>query len=68
MRGEQENFVRDDELLRAWELFTPVLHRAERDRVKPLSYQRGSTGPAERQDFLQATGVAQAWLPPAAAL
>ena len=29
IRGEHESFVRDDELLRAWELFSPLLEKIE---------------------------------------
>lgn len=29
VRGEQESFVRDDELIRAWEIFSPLLEKIE---------------------------------------
>lgn len=29
VRGEQESFVRDDELIRAWEIFSPLLDKIE---------------------------------------
>eukprot|EP00527_Entomoneis_sp_CCMP2396_P007634 CAMPEP_0198140498 /NCGR_PEP_ID=MMETSP1443-20131203/3639_1 /TAXON_ID=186043 /ORGANISM="Entomoneis sp., Strain CCMP2396" /LENGTH=514 /DNA_ID=CAMNT_0043802931 /DNA_START=91 /DNA_END=1635 /DNA_ORIENTATION=- len=68
LRAQQENFVRDDELIEAWRLFTPVLHETEKNQVEPLPYGRGTSGPELRQDFLKNVGVTQAWLPPASAL
>jgi glucose-6-phosphate 1-dehydrogenase len=68
MRGHQASFVRDDELLAAWKIFTPLLHQTERDCVQPLPYQMGTSGPEPRADYLEAMGVTQAWLPPASAL
>jgi glucose-6-phosphate 1-dehydrogenase len=68
LRGQQANFVRDDELDLAWKIFTPVLHQTERDQVQPLSYEQGSTGPSVRDEFLHAAGVSNCCLPPAAAL
>jgi len=68
MRAQQENFVRDDELIEAWRVFTPVLHETEKNKVGPLPYARGTSGPELRQDFLNGMGVTQPWLPPASAL
>ena len=68
LRGHQTSFVRDDELLAAWEIFTPVLHQTERDCVKPLPYQSGTHGPLSRDEYLEAMGVGQPWLPLQAAL
>jgi glucose-6-phosphate 1-dehydrogenase len=68
MRGHQASFVRDDELLAAWKIFTPILHQTERECVQPLPYQMGTSGPESRADYLEAVGVTQAWLPPASAL
>jgi glucose-6-phosphate 1-dehydrogenase len=68
LRGHQENFVRDDELRRAWEIFTPLLHRLEEEKIAPLPYERGEEGPANRQDFLRTMGIAQPVLPLASAL
>ena len=33
-KGDHSNFVRDDELDTAWKIFTPLLHKIERDNVK----------------------------------
>jgi glucose-6-phosphate 1-dehydrogenase len=68
LRGHQASFVRDDELLAAWKIFTPVLHQTERECVQPLPYQMGTSGPESRAKYLETVGVTQAWLPPASAL
>jgi glucose-6-phosphate 1-dehydrogenase len=39
--GSQINFVRTDELAEAWRIFTPLLHKIEKDKVKPLPYKYG---------------------------
>ena len=57
LRGRQESFVRNDELEKAWEIFTPLLHTIERDNVRPKLYAQGSTGPAERAQFFEDKGV-----------
>lgn len=36
--GSQMHFVRSDELLEAWRIFTPILHRIENERIKPIPY------------------------------
>lgn len=66
LRGQQASFVRDDELIRAWEIFTPLLDQLE--HLQPVLYESGSSGPKEREDFLKAMQVAEPWLPPPAAL
>jgi len=45
VRGEQESFVRDDELIRAWEIFSPLLEKIE-DGKK-------DTGPWTLMTFLE---------------
>jgi hypothetical protein len=37
LRGRHAAFVRDDELRRAWQIFTPVLHRIK-ENVQPIVY------------------------------
>lgn len=68
LRGNQASFVRDDELLMAWNIFTPLLHEIEEHEVQPLPYEQGTNGPDARAEFLRAMGVTQAWLPPLSAL
>lgn len=39
--GSQINFVRSDELAEAWRIFTPLLHKIENEKIKPLPYVYG---------------------------
>ena len=45
MAGDKSLFIRSDELAAAWDIFTPVLHEIEEQRLKPLPYPFGSDGP-----------------------
>ena len=45
IHGNQAHFVRDDELIRSWEIFTPILHKIDGGDIKPKSYKCGSRGP-----------------------
>jgi len=56
LRGKHGGFVRDDELKRSWEIFTPLLHQIEREHIKPVSYKFGSTGPKDLEKFLREKG------------
>ena len=56
LRGSQAAFVRDDELRAAWKIFTPVLHRIEREKIKPIKYEFGSRGPKEADELLARNG------------
>ena len=49
IRGDHSLFVRNDELLEAWRIFTPVLHQieAEGSDIQPIIYPYGSRGPKE---------------------
>lgn len=51
LQGRSASFVRSDELLRAWEIFTPVLHQIEKENVQPHLYQAGSRGPPGADAF-----------------
>lgn len=53
LRGNQTNFCREDELVKSWELFTPLLHQIERDHVPPVKYTQGTDGPTSRGVFLE---------------
>nr|BAK22407.1 glucose-6-phosphate dehydrogenase [Nicotiana benthamiana] len=68
IRGDQQHFVRRDELKAAWEIFTPLLHRIDDGEVKPIPYKPGSRGPAEADELLQNVGYVQThgyiWIPP----
>jgi len=56
LRGQQESFVRDDELLWAWQLFSPFLEKLEDAKVLPLPYEFGSRGPAQADEMLSQFG------------
>jgi glucose-6-phosphate 1-dehydrogenase len=50
IRGDQNLFVRVDELAAAWRIFTPVLHALENEHIEPIVYPFGSRGPPEADD------------------
>jgi hypothetical protein len=52
LQGKQAAFVRDDELRRAWEVFTPVLHKIEKENIRPIIYKQGTRGPKEADEFI----------------
>lgn len=62
MRGDQGSFVRDDELRRSWQIFTPLLHSIDDTGVRPQPYKQKSTGPddlAEWMDLMSKPAAAQ---------
>ncbi|ERN13638.1 glucose-6-phosphate 1-dehydrogenase, cytoplasmic isoform [Amborella trichopoda] len=68
IRGDQQHFVRRDELKVAWEIFTPLLHRIDDGELKPIPYKPGSRGPKEADELLSRAGYVQThgyiWIPP----
>lgn len=56
LHGRHAAFVRDDELRRAWEIFTPVLNKIENDNVQPIIYKQGSRGLKEADNFIEKLG------------
>ncbi|GFP94075.1 glucose-6-phosphate 1-dehydrogenase cytoplasmic isoform, partial [Phtheirospermum japonicum] len=68
IKGDQQHFVRRDELKAAWEIFTPLLHRIDKGEMKSLQYKPGSRGPAEADELLESAGYVQThgyiWIPP----
>ncbi|KAF7801552.1 glucose-6-phosphate 1-dehydrogenase, cytoplasmic isoform [Senna tora] len=68
IRGDQQHFVRRDELKASWEIFTPLLHRIENGELKPIPYKPGSRGPTEADELLKEAGYDQThgytWNPP----
>ena len=56
LRGRHEAFVRDDELRRAWQIFTPVLHKIEEENIRPIIYKQGTRGPKESDEFVYKEG------------
>ena len=70
LRGNQQAFVRTDELLTAWKIFTPLLHEIEKAthtpgevspetllKARPIPYRFGSRGPAEGDAFIEQAGM-----------
>lgn len=68
VRGDHGLFVRNDELVAAWNIFTPILHRLEKEKIKPIIYPFGGRGPAESDELVQKTGYERTtgyrWYPP----
>jgi glucose-6-phosphate 1-dehydrogenase len=55
-RGKQATFVRTDELLASWKIFSPLLEQLERENVQPVPYLYGSRGPAQADDLIRELG------------
>ncbi|XP_051143948.1 glucose-6-phosphate 1-dehydrogenase, cytoplasmic isoform [Andrographis paniculata] len=68
IKGDQQHFVRRDELKAAWEIFTPLLHRIDDGELKSVPYKPGSRGPEEADQLLEHAGYVQThgyiWIPP----
>lgn len=56
LRGHQSTFVRSDELLEAWKIFTPVLKKIDAGEIPPIPYKFGTRGPAESDDLVAKMG------------
>ncbi|PRP79170.1 hypothetical protein PROFUN_13050 [Planoprotostelium fungivorum] len=56
VRGDHNLFVREDELDAAWKIFTPILHKLDAEKVKPISYKFGSRGPEESDKLIHRYG------------
>ena len=55
-RGDQQHFVRRDELRAAWAIFTPLLHQIDEGKITPELYSYGSRGPDSLEEFLKNAG------------
>jgi glucose-6-phosphate 1-dehydrogenase len=44
IKGEKSLFIRKDELEAAWDIFTPVLHHLEDNKIEPKEYPFGTNG------------------------
>ncbi|TVU15490.1 hypothetical protein EJB05_39013 [Eragrostis curvula] len=79
IRGDQQHFVRRDELKScpdpvpvdiqaAWQIFTPLLHDIDDGKMKAVPYQPGSRGPKEADELSAKVGYVQThgyvWVPP----
>ncbi|KAF5836806.1 hypothetical protein DUNSADRAFT_5385 [Dunaliella salina] len=57
IRGDQQHFVRRDELRAAWAIFTPLLHAIDARQIKPPHpYPYGSRGPKEADMLVRDSG------------
>ena len=56
IRGDQQHFVRRDELEVAWRIFDPLLHAIDRGEAEPVPYVYGSRGPQESDDLRDKCG------------
>lgn len=56
LRGKQATFVRSDELLEAWKIFTPVLKAIDAGEIPPVAYEFGSRGPKESDELVEKMG------------
>ena len=54
--GDKSMFVRGDELREAWRVFTPLLHKIDEEKVKPIKYQALTRGPKESDELIQKYG------------
>lgn len=60
LRGSAGNFVRSDELLNSWKLFTPLLDALASGGTKPLPYDYGSRGPVAADEMKSKVGFVRA--------
>ena len=56
LREDHSNFVRDDELLASWAIFTPVLHAIDKGEFQLAQYPYGSRGPEEIDEYMEQLG------------
>ena len=69
IRGDQQHFVRRDELRAAWAAFTPLLQRIDAGALPLHPYPYGSRGPRAAEELLARVGYvkneAYTWTLPA---
>ncbi|KAG5190661.1 glucose-6-phosphate 1-dehydrogenase, cytoplasmic isoform 2 [Tribonema minus] len=57
LRGKQATFVRSDELLSSWEIFTPLLKAIDSGEMgRPIPYEYGSRGPPQSDELIERVG------------
>jgi len=56
VRGKQATFVRSDELLESWRIWTPILQQLEQQKADPTKYVYGSQGPEEGEELMKKYG------------
>ena len=55
-QGHMHSFVRGDEVIAAWDIFTPLLHAIEEGVVPMQSYRVGTRGPAAGDAMIAGLG------------
>jgi glucose-6-phosphate 1-dehydrogenase len=67
LRGDHNMFVRDDELVEAWKIFTPILHKLEQEKKPIATYPFGVRLPENALKLLEKYGIEHnveyAWCP-----
>jgi glucose-6-phosphate 1-dehydrogenase len=56
IRGDQQHFVRRDELRAAWAIITPLLEDIDSGKLPLHDYPHGSRGPARADEILKKVG------------
>eukprot|EP00043_Microstomoeca_roanoka_P025832 m.10062 g.10062 ORF g.10062 m.10062 type:complete len:641 (-) comp5913_c0_seq2:409-2331(-) len=56
LQGNHANFVRDEELMEGWRIFTPLLDAIDKRQLRPLPYAFGSAGPEAAVDLAVKAG------------
>jgi glucose-6-phosphate 1-dehydrogenase len=56
INGDQQHFVRRDELAAAWKIFTPLLKYIDAGGLNPELYAYGSRGPSNADKLRQVAG------------
>jgi len=59
LNGDHSNFVRDDELIAAWKIFTPILQTIDQGEIDPIPYPYGSRGPKGVSEFVAEHGYSR---------
>ena len=56
LRGDHNLFVRADDLAASWRIFPPLLHKVEKEKIKPETYEFGSRGPITGDELVKRSG------------
>lgn len=60
IKGDHSNFVRDDELDEAWQIFTPLLESIDKGEIPMEEYKYGSRGPVAAEKLIKEKGYERA--------
>lgn len=56
LRGDQQHFLRRDELRAAWAIFDNLLQQIDNGEVPVHEYERGTRGPPQADELLASLG------------